>query len=112
MVAIAVPGCNISGVGAVVGIRPAREDQHHGPDDNDNIVSVDVVPVGLPGGGSLSVNGLTGVVSVNTAMTTQLGDYPVTVTVTDACGASAAQGFTLTVIGVPPASNVAVWTRY
>ncbi len=66
-------------------------------DTNGAITSITVDPVGLPISGSLTVEAATGVVSVATVIDTVVGDYPVTVTATDSCGATTMASFLLTV---------------
>jgi hypothetical protein len=70
-------------------------------DDNDPSLTVEVAPTTLPGGGTIVVDPLTGVVTVTTTSSTQTGDFAVVVTVTDDCGDSVMQGFTLSVLGAP-----------
>lgn len=66
-------------------------------DANDNIVSVEVSPETLTGGGTLSIDPETGVVTITTTPDTAADTYPVTVTVTDVCGETATANFELTV---------------
>ncbi|MCC5877516.1 MAG: hypothetical protein JJU11_14950 [Candidatus Sumerlaeia bacterium] len=64
---------------------------------NDNIVSVEVAPETLTGGGTVSVNPETGVVTITTTLGTEANTYSITVTVTDICGNTDASSFDLTV---------------
>lgn len=66
-------------------------------DDNDNIVSVEVSPETLTGGGTLSIDPVTGVVTINSTPDTAADTYPVTVTVTDVCGEVATSTFDVTI---------------
>src|SRR5262249_23074836 len=66
-------------------------------DANNYFNSISITPRTLPGGGTLTVNGITGTVSVATITGTVPGTYPVSVTLTDTCGAAVTQGFKLTV---------------
>ena len=75
-------------------------------DGNDNIATVEVSPTALPGGGTVSVDAVTGDVTVNTTATSTLGGHVITVTVTDDCGETAVQAFTFTVLsGIPGDEN-------
>ena len=61
-----------------------------------------VTPATLPGGGTLTVNQTTGVVTIVTTNTTTAGTYPVRVTVQDLGGAALVKGFNLTVVSNDP----------
>jgi sugar lactone lactonase YvrE len=70
-------------------------------DANNNLSTVTVGP-SLPGGGTLSVNRTTGIVTISTVGTTQAGTHRITVQATDSCGNSGFSGFDLTVVHTPP----------
>jgi len=70
-------------------------------DANSNQSSVTVSPTTLPGGGTVSV-APNGVVSITTTAGTTLGNYPVTVSVSDSCGAQTSKSFTLRVLSPNP----------
>lgn len=79
-----------------------------------------VVPTTLPGGGTITVNQSTGVVTATTIAGTTLGAISVRVTALDSCGASAVKFFNVTVVAPtaplitngPPPSPVIVGTPY
>lgn len=66
-------------------------------DANNDIVSVVVAPTTLTGGGTVSVDPNTGVVTIVTTVDTAADTYNITVTVTDACGSQAISSFDLEV---------------
>lgn len=70
-------------------------------DGNGNLSGVNVSPVTLPGGGSLSV-AANGEVSITVGATTPFATYPIDVEVTDTCGASERRRFDLVVAGEQP----------
>jgi len=72
-------------------------------DANGNLGSApySLTPASLPGGGTMTVDQRTGVISVSTTSATTPGAVPVRVTVEDSCGAAAVQFFTVTVMGHP-----------
>lgn len=71
-------------------------------DANDNLATVAVNPLTLPGGGTLAVDESTGEVSVATVGATTVGEHPATVTATDGCGADATADFA---VHVAPTSS-------
>ncbi len=76
-----------------------------GPADaNNNLIAapVSVLPTTLPGGGTISVNANTGVVTVTPTAGSTLGVTPVRVTVLDTCGAAAVRIFNVNVISPNP----------
>ncbi len=75
-------------------------------DGNGNLSSVVVAPTTLPMAGTLAIDPVTGVVTINTTIDTIPGDYNVTVTATDTCDATASQAFILNVAPctAPPAA--------
>jgi hypothetical protein len=79
-------------VGGTVPIRP-----NVAPSDPNNSFTLSVVPINLPGGGSITVNQANGEVTVVTMNTTQLNVYPLTVTATDACNETTTRAFNLRV---------------
>ncbi len=66
-------------------------------DASNDIREVTVSPQDLPGGGTVVVNPATGVVTITTDTGTTAGEYPIAVTVTDACNSKTTQSFKLTV---------------
>ncbi|MBX7221189.1 MAG: hypothetical protein K1Y36_14670 [Blastocatellia bacterium] len=66
-------------------------------DANNNITSATVTPSQLPGGGTISLNATTGVVTVSTQSSTTPGRYPIRVRLVDLCNVEASAGFNLTV---------------
>lgn len=75
-------------------------------DANDNIDTVEVSPETLTGGGTVSVDPVTGVVTISTTPDTEADTYNITVTVTDLCGEEAVSSFALTV-----PTSVADWMQ-
>lgn len=73
-------------------------------DANNNLgaTPASVSPTTLPGGGTLTVNQTTGVVTATTLAGTTPGTYPVRVTVQDTSGAAVVQSFNLTVLSTNP----------
>jgi hypothetical protein len=71
-------------------------------DANNNLMAspYSVLPTTLPGGGTISVNQVNGVVTATAGST--LGTTSVRVTALDSCGASAVQLFNVTVASLPP----------
>lgn len=65
-------------------------------DPNDNFDEVTVAPATLPGGGTVSVD-VNGVVSVTADASTPMGDYLISVTAIDTCGAQETRQFTVSV---------------
>ncbi len=70
-------------------------------DANGNQTSVTVSPTTLPGGGTVSV-APTGEVTINTTAGTTLGNYTITVSVNDGCGARTSKSFTRSVVSPNP----------
>jgi hypothetical protein len=68
-------------------------------DGNGNDLTATVAPATLAGGGSLAIDRVTGVVTANATPTTPPGVVDVTVRVTDSCGATDVERFTLTITG-------------
>ncbi len=66
-------------------------------DPNGNFVGVSVTPSSLLGGGTVSVDPVTGIVSFTTTSTTSLGTYSIRVFASDTCGAQAGESLSLTV---------------
>lgn len=66
-------------------------------DGNGNYATATVSPATLPGGGTLAINPVTGVVTATTTAGTTLGTVPVEVRVSDSCGAVDIERFTLTI---------------
>jgi hypothetical protein len=66
-------------------------------DPNGNFVGVSVIPSTLPGGGTVSVDPVSGIVALDTTATTTPGTYTIRVFASDTCGAQAGEQFTLTV---------------
>ncbi|QUW04026.1 hypothetical protein J8C06_13310 [Chloracidobacterium validum] len=92
-------------VGASVDVSPSQ-----GPADaNNNLAGLTVSPTTLPGGGTVSVNQTTGVVTVSTVGTTTPGSYVIEVRTADTCGATDIERFTVTV--QPSQANLALGTR-
>ncbi len=75
-------------------------------DANSNIASVTVNPTTLPGGGTISVNSTTGVVTVQTTAASTATTTNVTVTVADNCGAQIQRSFDVVVSNPPPTPSV------
>lgn len=75
-------------------------------DPDGNLTKVEVLPTNLPDGGTININSGSGVVTV-TALDDQqlLGDYPIEIRATDACGLVAVQRVVLT-IELPAPSNL------
>ncbi len=71
-------------------------------DANGNFSTVRVSPTTLPGGGTISVNAITGEVTVSTTNATNVGSYPVKVSALDSCNAAAVSTFTVSVTTVDP----------
>ena len=74
-------------------------------DSNGNLgpTPLTVTPTTLSGGGTLTVNQTTGVVSITTLGTTLSGTIPVRVTVRDTAGAASVRGFDLVITSLVPA---------
>jgi hypothetical protein len=66
-------------------------------DANGNLATATVSPSTLPGGGTLAINPVTGVVTVTTTAATTQGAVPVEVRVTDSCGAVDVERFTVSI---------------
>ena len=66
-----------------------------------------VLPTTLPGGGTITINQTTGVVTAMTTGATSLGTTSVRVTATDSCGAAAVRLFNVTVVGATAPSLIA-----
>ncbi|MGZ4983176.1 MAG: putative Ig domain-containing protein, partial [Chthoniobacterales bacterium] len=74
-------------------------------DSNNNLLAgpYSITPTTLPGGGTISINQSTGVVTATTNGTSTLNvATPVRVTVLDSCGAAAIQIFNVTVVSTTP----------
>ena len=77
-----------------------------------------VLPTSLPGGGTVTVDQVTGVVTVTSTPASTLGITPIRVTVLDACGAAAVRIFNASVVAPPmitdgpPPSPVVIGTPY
>lgn len=112
---VSVPNTSVS-VDVAPSIGPA--------DANNNLIvnPVSVLPATLPGGGTVSVNANSGVVTVKAIPASSLVTTPVRVTVLDACGAAAVRIFNVTVAATgpvpptftngPPPSPVTIGTPY
>ncbi len=83
---------NGNGVGVNPAVAPA--------DPNGNFFGMTVSPTSLPGGGTISVDQMTGAVTITTTAGTVQGTYPIRVHADDSCGARATEQFTLTVSNV------------
>ena len=91
---------NVIKGGSAVDITPSA-----GPSDpNGNLGAspVSVTPSALPGGGTIVVNAVTGVVTVTPTAGSTLGATMVRVSVTDTCGATFIRQFNVTVISTTP----------
>ena len=72
-------------------------------DPNGDLNDVTVSPLVLPGGsGGLSVDRMTGVVTIPTTSATQLGTHQIRVQATDSCGFVTQRDFFLDVVNSPP----------
>jgi hypothetical protein len=78
-------------------------------DANNNQTSVVVSPTTLPGGGTVSV-APNGDVSIATTAGTTLGEYPITVSVNDSCGARTSKSFILRVLSPNPLLTIGTTT--
>jgi Metallo-peptidase family M12B Reprolysin-like len=92
---------NVGVSGGTVNVTPSA-----GPADaNNNLIAspFTVLPTTLPGGGTISINQATGVVTATTTASSALGTTAVRVTLVDSCGAAAVRIFNVTVVSLPPA---------
>ncbi|MBX7223663.1 MAG: putative Ig domain-containing protein [Blastocatellia bacterium] len=90
--------------GASVNVTPSAAPA----DANNAIGGATALPSTLPGGGTVTVNPTTGVVTVNTTGATANATYTIRVSVTDICGASAVlRSFQVTVSGPTRIINAA-----
>ncbi len=87
--------------GSTVNVSPAAAPS----DANGNFVGVSVSPTTLPGGGTVTVNTVSGQVTVTTTGSTVLGTYTIRVFASDTCGALGGEQFTVAVTTVDPVLN-------
>lgn len=74
------------------------------PSDVDgNALVLSVFPTTLPGGGTITINPVSGEITINTTPSTTLGSYSIRASVRDNCAAEAFETFTLNVVTVDPA---------
>ena len=71
-------------------------------DPNGNFATVRVSPATLPGGGTITVNAVTGAVTVTTTNSTTVGTYSVKVSALDSCNAAAVSTLVVNVTSVDP----------
>ncbi|MBA3963132.1 MAG: hypothetical protein H0X40_14710 [Chthoniobacterales bacterium] len=86
-------------VNVTVGRKARSTPSAPAADPNNNLEAnpYSIEPATLPGGGTITINQHSGVVSVRTASTTTAGTVPVRVTVLDTCGAAAVEFFNVVV---------------
>ena len=99
---------SLSNTGATANVTPSAAPA----DANNNLMvnPVSVLPSVLPGGGTITVNANTGVVTVTSTASSTLAVTPVRVTVVDSCGAATVRVFNVTVVSPTPVLSAGVAT--